>query len=461
MEYSKTQFKKNAKNYLSSVPPARVIVISFAVVILIGAVLLSLPIASKSHMATPFINAFFTSVSATCVTGLIIYDTFNHFNLFGQSIIIILIQIGGLGLVTLTTFFNIAIGKKLGLRGMRLASESININSVGGISSMIKMAVKVTFTIEAIGAALLSLVFVPKLGLFRGWFTSIFLAISAFCNAGFDVLGHEGAFSSLTHYTGSFIVMATISSLIIIGGLGFIVWQDIINYRKTKRLLLHTRVVLTVTVILILTGTFIYMVYEWDNPATMGDLSWGRKVGACIFQSISARTAGFNSIDIAATHDITKIFTSLLMFIGAAPGSTGGGIKVTTFAVIVMTVVSVVAGKDDTQVMKRKVDSKTVYRSIAICVLAITGIFIGINVISASVPEEVGGVSILFECVSAFATVGLSSGVTAVVGVPGKLVLSALMFIGRVGPVSLAISLAISQSKSKNKVFPEGKIVVG
>lgn len=455
------QTKNAVKKYLSSAPPARVIVISFAIVILIGAVLLSLPISSKTHTVTPFINAFFTSVSATCVTGLIIYDTFTHFNLFGQCVIILLIQIGGLGLVTLTTFFNLVIGKKLGLRSMRLASESININSVGGISKMIRMAVIITFSIEAIGASLLSLVFVPKLGFLKGWFTSIFLAISAFCNAGFDILGHEGMFSSLTHYTGSFIVMFTISSLIIIGGLGFIVWEDLIRYRKRKRLLLHTRVVLWVTGILILTGTVIYMTYEWNNPLTMGELSPMRKLGACIFQSVTARTAGFNSIDIEATRDVTKIFTSLLMFIGAAPGSTGGGIKVTTFAVIIMTVISVVSGKEDTQILKRKVDSKTVYRSIAICMLAITAIFVGINVISATVPESVGGVSILFECVSAFATVGLSSGVTAIVGVPGKLALASLMFIGRVGPVSLAISLAISQAKSKNKVIPEGKIVVG
>lgn len=453
--------KAKLKSYLSSVPPARIIVISFAVVIIIGALLLTTPFCSRNGVATPFIDAFFTAVSATCVTGLIVYDTYTHFNVLGQTVIILLIQIGGLGLVTLTTFFNIVVGKKLGLRSMKLASESINITSVEGINKVIRMAVVFTFSIEAIGAILLSSVFVPKYGIIKGGYTAIFLAISAFCNAGFDILGHEGLFTSLTNYTDSFIVIGTISALIIVGGLGFIVWQDIINYRHTKRLLLHTKVVLIVTAILIAAGTFIYMVYEWDNPYTMGGLSVGEKIGACWFQSVTARTAGFNSIDIVATKDITKIFTILLMFIGAAPGSTGGGIKVTTFAVIIMTVVSVIRGKDDTEILKRKVDFRVVYRAIAISTLAITAIFVGVNIIAETIPQDVGGIPILFEAVSAFATVGLSAGVTGVAGITGKLVLAFLMFIGRVGPVSLAISLAISQSKTKNRVIPEGKIMVG
>ncbi|MEG1993871.1 MAG: potassium transporter TrkG [Oscillospiraceae bacterium] len=453
--------KEKLKSYLSSVPPARVIVISFAAVIIIGALLLSMPICSREGTMTPIIDAFFTAVSATCVTGLVVYDTYTHFNVLGQLVILILIQIGGLGLVTLTTFFNIVIGKKLGLRSMKLASESINITTVNGINKMVRMAVFVTFSIEAVGALMLGLVFIPKYGLLKGGFTAIFLAISAFCNAGFDILGHEGLFVSLTNYTDSFVVMATISSLIIVGGLGFIVWQDIINYRHTKRLLLHTKVVLIVTAILIGAGTFIYFVYEWNNPYTMGGLSDVEKLGACLFQSITARTAGFNSIDIVATRDITKIFTILLMFIGAAPGSTGGGIKVTTFAVIIMTVISVITGKSDTEVLKRKVDYGIVYRSIAIATLAITAVFVCVNIIASTIPENVGGIPILFEAVSAFATVGLSSGVTGVVGIIGKLVLAFLMFVGRVGPVSLAISLAISQSKTKNKIIPEGKIMVG
>lgn len=457
MELFKTKLKTN----LSSVPPARIIVISFAIVILCGALILTTPLCSRDGTVTPLIDAFFTAVSATCVTGLVVYDTYTHFNVFGQFIIITLIQIGGLGLVTLTTFFNIAVGKKLGLRSMKLASESINITTIDGINKMIRMAVGVTFTIEAIGAFLLSLVFVPKYGPVKGLLTSIFLAISAFCNAGFDVLGHEGLFSSLTNYTDNFIVMFTISVLIILGGLGFIVWQDIINYRHKKRLLLHTRVVLIVTAILIAVGTFIYIFYEWNNPYTMGGLSGGEKFGACLFQSITARTAGFNSVDIVASRDITKIFTIVLMFIGAAPGSTGGGIKVTTFAVLVMTVVSVITGKDHTQILKRRVDHRVVYRAISIIALAITAIFVCVNIIATTVPESIDGIPILFEAVSAFATVGLSAGVTSVVGLIGKLILMFLMFIGRVGPVSIAISLAISQSKTKKEVIPEGKIIVG
>lgn len=459
------ELKFNGKKRLTGeILPARLIVISFAVVICVGTILLSLPIASRDGHFTNLLDSLFTATSATCVTGLVVYDTYLKWSVFGQLVILFLIQIGGLGLLTITTFFNIALGKKLGLRSMVVASESVNTSTLSGITSLIKMVVILTFSAELFGALVLSTVFIPKYGYIQGIFTSIFLSISAFCNAGFDLLGREGPYTSLTQFNGNTVILGTISLLIIVGGLGFIVWQDLMNFRKTKKLALHTKIVLIVTGILIVVGTIVFMALEWNNASTMGNFTFGEKLNACFFQSITTRTAGFNSIDLAAARDSTKLSSLILMFIGAAPGSTGGGIKVTTFTVIVMTVMSVIKGKSDTVIMHRKVNHSIVYRSIAIIFLAVVSIFIATLFISASIDRGMGsalGVDSVFEAVSAFATVGLSTGITGIVGKTGKIALIALMFIGRVGPVSLGLSIAMRQSNTKNAVIPEGRIIVG
>ena len=302
----------NSAKKRASINPARMISESFAAVIVIGAILLWLPISSKSGEFTPLLSCVFTAASATCVTGLILFDTYTHWNAFGQGILMMLIQIGGLGLVTFTSFFNLVVGRKLGLRGMRLASESINSTSFGDVPHLLRMIITFTLTVESIGAVLLSLYFVPRYGL-QGLWISAFLAVSAFCNAGFDILGFLGEYTSLTTLNDSYLVLFTIMALIIIGGLGFIVWNDLIAYRKTKTLLLHTKIVLMVTIFLIVSGAICFLLFEWDNPATMQPMNLKEKIGAAFMQSVTMRTAGFNSIDLYSMRDVTKVFSIVLM----------------------------------------------------------------------------------------------------------------------------------------------------
>ena len=441
--------------------PAQAIAISFISVIITGAILLTLPISSRDGHMTGFLDALFTATSATCVTGLVVFDTYTKWSLFGQIVILLLIQIGGLGLVTLTSFFNVALGRKLGLRGMQLAQESINSNSLSDISGIIRFVVTASVTVELIGAILLSFTFVPIYGK-EGIWISVFLAISGFCNAGFDILGRESQFVSLSNYVGNLNVNLTISMLIILGGLGFLVWRDVIHYRKTKKLLMHTKIVLTGTAILLFSGFMIFLLSEWSNPETLGRLPYGQRFLAAFFQSVTTRTAGFNSIDIGALKGETKILSCILMFIGAAPGSTGGGIKITTATVVIMTVYSIIKGEDETTVFKRVLSHNTVYKSLSIMVLAILGISVSASVILTTLAATgFGGVDVFFESVSAFATVGLSCGVTGVSGPLAKCFLIMLMFIGRVGPISFAISLAMKGPQNKKEILPEAKIMVG
>lgn len=439
--------------------PVQMVCLSFLGVILTGTLLLMLPFSARSGQFTPFSDALFTATSATCVTGLIVHDTYLYWTAFGQSVILLLIQIGGLGLVTLTSFFTMIIGRKMGLRSMDLAKESVNTESFADVRRMIRTIIVVTFSAEAVGAVILSFTFVPKYG-FQGLFTAIFLSISAFCNAGFDILGHEGAFVSLVNYASSPMVYIPIALLIIFGGLGFVVWRELFHYRTTKTLSLHSRLVLIMTGMLVLLGTIALCITEWQNPATMGPMSIFDKLGAGFFQSVSTRTAGFNTIDQAGMTDLSKIICIALMFIGAAPASTGGGIKVTTLAVVMMTIVSVMRGHDDTVILRNKVEKKAVYKAMTLFFLALVLVIGCSMLIHFALDGDVEVIDVVFEEVSAFGTVGLSAGVTAVLSPISRFVLIFSMYFGRVGPLSLIISLAM-RSGSHKEVLPQGKILIG
>lgn len=441
--------------------PARVIVLSFALLILAGTLALMLPTASKSGIGLSFPDALFTATSATCVTGLVVVDTFTQFTIGGQLVIMFLIQLGGLGLVTFATFFNILIRKKIGFKSLNLAKESVSSDSLFNIGHLIKMIFTITFCFEALGAAVLMTVFIPEFGS-GGIFISIFLAVSAYCNAGFDTLGFMGEYSGLTNFQSNPVVLITIMSLIVCGGLGFIVWQDIYIARKTKKLMVHTKLVLGVTLALIISGAVFGAVLEWNNNKTIGTMGTGDKVLNSVFLSITTRTAGFNSVPTESLLGITKLLCVVLMFIGASPGSTGGGIKVTTFVVVVMTVVSVLRGKDDTIVFKRKVPKAVVYKALAVIFSAMFAVIIAAATIyfSSHSGLKTSEIDSLFEAVSAFGTVGLSVGVTAVANQASRYILILTMFFGRVGPVALALSLAM-KNQDKNTIMPEAKIMVG
>ncbi len=460
--YSKQQLLKKSKQAVVS--PTRLVVVSFVAVILVGTFLLMLPFATRdSHIS--FLDALFTATSATCVTGLIIFDTYSKFTLFGQIVILILIQIGGLGLVTFTTFFSIAAGKKLGFKRLKIASFSSSFENLGEMSTLFLNIFKIVIVCELIGFVLISIVVVPELGLINGLWASLFTSISAFCNAGFDLFGQIEPYTSLMPFANNYLMNITIMSLIISGGLGFMVWHDVITFRKLNKLKLsyHSKLVINITAILIVGGAAVILLLEWNNPNTLKDLSFDQKVLASFFQSVTTRTAGFNTIDQAGMTDFTKLFSSLLMFIGAAPGGTGGGIKITTFAVIIITVISVIKGRNDAVYSNHKISTGIVYRALAISFIALILVFAtSIAIYTTSNHETITGVNTLFEAFSAFATVGLSTGVSGVMSDLGKVFVILSMFIGRVGPVSLAISLSIKYHDYSNReIIPDGNIIVG
>lgn len=455
-----------AKMWLHKVPPVRLIVISFAIIIFVGACLLTLPLCTKDGQSTTFLDALFTAGSATCVTGLVLFDTYTHWTPVGQVIILALIQLGGLGLVTFTTGMSLLLRKKLGLRNLQLAVENTNGDS-SDIGGLIRMILCFTFACEGIGALLLMIRFLPMMGTHGIW-VSIFLAVSAYCNAGFDILGSIMKDGNMIPFVSDPLVCLTIGGLIVIGGLGFVVISDIyhaklqpaLSHVQRHGLNFHSRVAIFMALLLIVLGTIIFIILENDNTlATLPDL--GSKLNASLFQSISARTAGFASVDIAKEHDFTKIFTVILMFIGAAPGSTGGGIKTTTILVLVCTVWSVMRGKDETTFLHRRIDKFTVYRALAITSTAMLLVLVVTGIITTADPR-INGVDALFEATSAFGTVGLTAGVTPHLSDISRIAIIITMYIGRVGPISLGLAISLRRGHiHSDSVLPEGKINVG
>ena len=439
--------------------PTQIICVSFLAVITLGTLLLTTPMASRQGRLG-VIDAMFTATSATCVTGLIVRDTWTQFTGFGQAVILILIQVGGLGLVTLTSFFALAMRRRMGFRDLRLLGESVSADGYAQAKEVLKIVIGLAALFEGIGILLLLFAFVPQFG-FEGIWISVFTAISAFCNAGFDLFGRFGAYSSLVPYVNNYYVQAVIIFMIVSGGLGFMVWVELGQYRKKRRLSLHARVVLAFSLILWFGGAACIALLEWNNPHSMGGLTVPGKLMAALFQSVSTRTAGMNTIDLAACGPITKLLMSVLQFIGAAPGSTGGGVKVTTFAVIILTIRSVAQGRDDCVIAEHHIESKTVYRAMTIIVIGALAAFGSAVVVYYNTSDAVSVIDAIFESCSAFGTVGLSVGVTGQLNSGAKLLYMLVMFMGRVGPVSLAMSLTAKPADNKRKIMPVGHINVG
>lgn len=456
---TKKRTRRPNKGWLAGSSATQTICNSFLLVIAVGTLLLTLPISSRTGRLG-VIDAMFTATSATCVTGLVVRDTWSQFSLFGQVVILMLIQVGGLGLVTLTSFFALAARRRMGFRDLRLLGESVSADGLSKATEVLKIVIKLAAAFEAVGIVLLLFAFVPQFGA-EGVWVSVFTAISAFCNAGFDLFGRFGAYSSLVPYVNNYYVQAVIMFMIMAGGLGFMVWVELAEYRKKRRLSLHAKVVLQFSVIFWVGGAVLLALLEWSNPRTMGGLSVPGKIMAALFQSVSTRTAGMNTIDLAACSPISKLLMSVLQFIGAAPGSTGGGVKVTTFAVLILTIRSVAQGRDDCVIGGHHIESKTVYRALTIIVIGAVAAFGSAVVVYYNTAETVSVIDCIFESCSAFGTVGLSVGVTGQLNTGAKLLYMACMFMGRVGPVSLAISLTAKPDDNKRKVLPVGHINVG
>ena len=456
---TKKRTRRPNKGWLAGSSATQTICSSFLLVIAVGTLLLTLPISSRTGRLG-VIDAMFTATSATCVTGLVVRDTWSQFSLFGQVVILMLIQVGCLGLVTLTSFFALAARRRMGFRDLRLLGESVSADGLSKATEVLKIVIKLAAAFEAVGIVLLLFAFVPQFGA-EGVWVSVFTAISAFCNAGFDLFGRFGAYSSLVPYVNNYYVQAVIMFMIMAGGLGFMVWVELAEYRKKRRLSLHAKVVLQFSVIFWVGGAVLLALLEWSNPRTMGGLSVPGKIMAALFQSVSTRTAGMNTIDLAACSPISKLLMSVLQFIGAAPGSTGGGVKVTTFAVLILTIRSVAQGRDDCVIGGHHIESKTVYRALTIIVIGAVAAFGSAVVVYYNTAETVSVIDCIFESCSAFGTVGLSVGVTGQLNTGAKLLYMACMFMGRVGPVSLAISLTAKPDDNKRKVLPVGHINVG
>lgn len=444
---------------LRRLTPSQILVIGFALIILTGACLLALPYASTSGESIGFINALFTATSATCVTGLVVLDTASTFTMFGEVVILCLIQIGGLGFMSFATMYALVLRKKISLRDRLLLKESLNAGSMEGIVRLFRKLFLYAFTIEGVAAVILSIRWSFDLGISKGIYYGIFHSISMFNNAGFDLFGDiSGKFSSLTSYADDFIVNVVVMSLIILGGIGFIVMADVMEHKTFKKFSLHSKVVISMTAFLIAFGTIVIFIFEYSNMKTLGSLDAGGKMLASFFQSVTPRTAGANTVDIASLRQATQFFIIILMFIGASPGSTGGGIKTTTFTVMVGAVISMIRGKEDIVLFRYRLAKDRILKAITLTLFALClVIFVSM---ALSTTEDQSFLVILFEVTSAFGTVGLSMGLTPELTTIGKILILLTMFMGRLGPLTLAIAIGPKNEKELFR-YPEGKITIG
>ncbi|MDR3563164.1 MAG: TrkH family potassium uptake protein [Negativicutes bacterium] len=434
--------------------PYQILALAFAGLILFGALLLATPLASATGERVSFIDALFTATSAACVTGLKVVDTGSRFSLFGQLVIIGLIQVGGIGIMTTATLMALLMGKRIKLKERMVMQQELHQVSVSGVVRLTQYIIKTTLIIEFIGGSLLAYHWFHKLGAV-GIYYGYWHAISAFCNSGFDLFG---GFKSFSAFVNDVTVNLTVTTLVILGGIGFAVIADVWQQRRWRKFSLHTKVVLVTTVFLIALGMIVILSMEVDNPDTMQHLSVKGKLLSSYFQSVTARTGGFSTISIGRMEDSTLFFLVILMFIGASPGSAGGGIKTSTLAVLTAAIWALIRGREDVQMFGRKIPNSMVYKAFAIGFLA--SVLIIVVTMALAISENATFLSILFEVVSAFATVGLSTGLTPELSVHGKLWIIATMFAGRLGPVTLALALAMRQEKQLIK-YPEGKVIIG
>ncbi len=461
------------KQQTTQVLPTRVLVIGFALLIFVGALLLTLPMASADGKSVGFVNALFTATSAGCVTGLVVVETMTAWTLFGKIIILFLIQVGGLGFMTMITIFLIVLKRKITLKERIVIQESLNQLSPQGMVRLVIKVVIGTLLVETVAAVILTFAFLPQYGLARSMWYGVFHSISAFCNAGFDIISHD----SLVPYVDNVAVNVVVTTLIVLGGLGFTVWMDVvavIRHRKHKwfvtraelrHISLHSKIVISCTLFLIAVGTLFFLVSEYDNQATLGELSLHGKLWAAYFQAVTLRTAGFYSIHQAAMNYSSKFMSVILMIIGGSPGGTAGGIKTVTVSVIMLSVLSVIRGEDSINAFRKHISFQTLQKSLTVMSLIMLVLFVSTGILSFT--EVYSGyhyefMDLLFETSSALGTVGLTLGITPYLTTAGKLVICACMFIGRLGPITVVVGLSARQKAARNRIhYPEEKVIVG
>lgn len=441
------------------VTPAQVIILGFLLLILTGTGLLMLPISSRSPGGAPFLDALFTAASATCVTGLVLHDTVTYWSEFGQAVILLLIQTGGMGVVTTAVAVSLFTGKRIGLRQRCLMQEAIAAPQVGGIIRMTGFILKATFLMEAAGTLFLALRFCPEMGLFQGLWFSLFHSVSAFCNAGFDLMGAAGPFSSLTNYVGDPLVCGTIVGLIVAGGIGFFTWEDLCRHRwHLHAYRLQSKLILTITAALILLPALALYLFEFSQPR-WETLTFSERLLASLFQSVTPRTAGFNTVDLTRLAGSSQMLLILLMLVGGSPGSTAGGFKTTTLATFLLSVRAVFQKRENIQCFGRRLPPATLRSAVSICTLY-AALFLTAGVLIAAwdgVPLSCA----LFETASAIGTVGLSLGITPELSGLSRLVLILLMYFGRVGGLTMMYALLSTSHVPAPAQLPMEKIAVG
>lgn len=435
----------------------QIIAFGFFIIILIGTLLLMLPFSSKSGTSTSFSGALFTATSATCVTGLVVYDTFAHWSLFGQFVILLLIQIGGLGFITFGVFAMSLLKRKIGLADREFIHDSLNSMNVGGGEKLVRYVIKSTFICEGVGAILLSIRFIPQLGFFKGLYYGVFHSVSAFCNAGFDLMGYKEEFSSLTGYVYDPFVTIVIMLLIVIGGIGFVVQQDVIKHKLNfKRYMFHTKVVLSVTAILLIGSTVFFLISERNG--VFANMSVGERILASTFAAVTPRTAGFNTVDIAAMSEPGKLVTILLMLIGGSPSSTAGGIKTTSIAVIVLFLLFYIKKEKNIHAFKRNISNDLVKKACTVLLINLSMALTAILVITLM--QNLTIIDTSLEVFSAIGTVGMSTGITRDLTLISKYVLILLMYFGRIGSLSFALSFYEYKRVADIK-YPSEELIIG
>ncbi|MNW32690.1 Ktr system potassium uptake protein B [compost metagenome] len=452
MDGEKTAMKLTVKITRWASPPI-ILVLGLLITIAIGTLLLMLPVSTQDGVSLQWVDAFFTATSAACVTGLVVVDVETTFTVFGETVIVVLMQIGGLGFMTMATLFALVLGRRLSLRDRLLLKEAINAESMEGIVRIVRKVMIFSFTIEGIAAVILALRWATEMPLGQAIYYGLFHSVSLFNNGGFDLFGNSFQF-----YTGDWLFNLVASVLVISGGLGFVVLNDLFEYRKTRRLSLHSKLVLSVSGALIGIGALVLFVFEFTNPHTLGSLSWIEKIYASIFQSVSTRSSGTSTIDITESRQATQFFFILLMFIGASPGSTGGGIKTTTFLLMIGAVYAMIRGNRDIIFFRHRVPRDLLMR--ALTIIMVTLMIFMVVVMLLLVIEDAPFLSLMFEAASAVGTVGLSVGVTTELSDIGKILIAFTMFVGRIGPLTIAYALRPRKEKQLYR-HPEGRIIIG
>ena len=441
----------------------QIILLSFLVTILVGSALLALPLSSADGKAVPYLDALFTATTSTCVTGLVTLPTVSTWSVFGQIIILILIQIGGLGIITIMSGLMLLLNKKMGIGDRLLIQDAFNLNTMSGLAKFVKNVLFGTLIIEGIGAIIYMFVFIPEFGA-KGIWISVFNSVSAFCNAGIDIIAEN----SLCNYATNPLINVVTSSLIILGGLGYIVWWDVLRVLKSrspknrkifKHLTLHSKIAITVTAGLILVGAIFIFIFEYSNPLTIGEMSLFDKIQVSFFQSVTTRTAGFATIPQENMTNASATVSIILMLIGGSPVGTAGGMKTVTIAILVCSAFATIRNKKGATLFGRRVSEESIKKAVAVVVMFLT--ICAISAILLMATSNVSAIDAVYEAVSATATVGLSRNLTATLNTVGKLIIIVTMYFGRVGPISLAVAFA-SKNESQNVVSePTEDISIG